>query len=226
MTDKVLDKKNYKTLSFDCYGTLVDWENGILGYLQPLFESYDVHVIDEWVLEEYAAIEPEVQKAGGTYRSVLAGVLERFGNRLAFSPSDDTLSGFADSIEYWQPFPDSAPALARLKTDFELIALSNIDDDLFAYSARALGEPFHKIITAEQVGAYKPDRRMFEALERAATGPILHVAESRFHDIVPATEMGWDTVWIKRPTIGATREVDATPTWTFESMEAFAAAWQ
>jgi 2-haloacid dehalogenase len=220
-----LKRDNYKTLSFDCYGTLVDWENGILGYLQPLLESFDVHVIDEWVLEYYGEVEPQVQSQGGSYRSVLARVLEKFGGRLAFSPSEEDQAGFADSIEYWQPFPDTGPALANLKQDFELVALSNIDDDLFAYSARAMGQPFDRIITAQQVGAYKPDPRMFEALINEAEGPILHVAQSRYHDIAPAGEMGLDTVWINRPSLGAAREVDAEPTWTFASLAEFAAAW-
>jgi 2-haloacid dehalogenase len=221
-----LNRQNYKTLSFDCYGTLIDWENGILGYLQPLFESVDVHVIDEWVLEYYADVEPQIQAEGGSYRAVLAQVLERFGNRLAFTPSDEDLAGFAASIEYWQPFPDSVAALRSLKADFELIALSNIDDELFEYSNQALGNPFSRIVTAERVGAYKPDRRMFDALLNEAQGPILHVAQSRFHDIVPATEVGLDTVWINRPTIDATRQVDVQPTWTFNSLAEFADAWQ
>lgn len=221
-----LDRKNYTTLSFDCYGTLIDWENGILGYLQPLFESFDVHVIDDWVLEYYSQVEPEMQQEGGSYRSVLARVLEKFGARLAFQPGEDALAGFSSSIEYWPPFPDTVAAMASLKEHFELIALSNIDDELFAYSAKAMDEPFTHIITAERVGAYKPDSRMFETLLEVATGPILHVAESRYHDIVPATAIGLDTVWINRPTIGATREVEAEPTWTFDSMAAFAAAWK
>lgn len=222
---KALDRKNYRTLSFDCYGTLIDWENGILGYLQPLLESVDAHVIDEWVLEFYGEVEPQVQAEGGSYRSVLTRVLERFGKRLGFTPGEDDLAGFAASIEYWLPFPDTVAALKRLSQDFDLIALSNIDDDLFALSARAMGNPFTRLISAQQVGAYKPDPRMFQALLDTAEGPVLHVAQSRFHDIVPATAAGLDTVWIDRPTLGATRKTDATPTWTFSSLAEFADAW-
>ncbi|HEY5645155.1 MAG TPA: HAD-IA family hydrolase [Pseudomonadales bacterium] len=222
---KTLDRKNYRTLSFDCYGTLVDWENGILGYLQPLLASVDAHVIDEWVLEFYAEVEPKVQAEGGSYRSVLARVLERFARRLGFTPDEDALTGFAASIEYWQPFPDTVAALERLAKDFDLIALSNIDDDLFSMSARLLGNPFKQLISAQRVGAYKPDPRMFRALLEIAEGPVLHVAQSRFHDIVPATAAGLDTVWINRPSLGAVRQVDAMPTWTFDSLADFAAAW-
>ncbi|TNF84880.1 MAG: haloacid dehalogenase [Gammaproteobacteria bacterium] len=220
-----LEKKNYKTLSFDCYGTLIDWENGILGYLQPLFESVDVHVIDSWVMETFAELEPVAQAEGGSYRSVLSGVLEQFATRLAFSPSEEVLAGFAGSIEYWQPFPDTVAGLAELKKDFKLIALSNIDDELFRQSAQLMSNPFDALISAEQVGAYKPDPRMFEALLDQAEGPILHVAQSRYHDIVPATTAGLDTVWINRPTIGAAKPADASPTWTFDSLAEFTAAW-
>ena len=220
-----LKAENYATLSIDCYGTLIDWETGILEYLQPLLESYDVHVLDDWVLEFFSDTEPQIQAQGGRYQQVLASVLEQFGTRLAFTPDPEVLRGFAGSIEYWRPFPDSVKALASLAEKFELIALSNIDDALFKISAKALGEPFTHIITAEQVGAYKPDQRMFETLIEAAKKPILHVAQSRFHDIVPASAAGLDTVWIDRPSLGAAKSVDARPTFTFDSMGAFAAAW-
>ncbi|MFV2089932.1 MAG: hypothetical protein ACC642_04685, partial [Pseudomonadales bacterium] len=162
----------------------------------------------------------------GSYRSVLAGVLREFGNRLAFSPSEKDLAGFGAAIERWQPFSDTVPALQLLKADFQLIALSNIDDELFQFSARAMADPFTRLISAQRVGAYKPDPLMFETLISEAEGPILHVAQSRYHDVVPATALGLDTVWIKRLSRGAAKPVDAVPTWTFDSMETFAAAWQ
>lgn len=225
MTRK-LEKKHYRTLSFDCYGTLIDWETGLIGYLQPLFESVDVHVIDSWVLETFAEFEPVMQAEGGSYRSVLARVLEAFATRLAFSPGEEDLAGFAASIEYWPPFPDTAEGLQALGRDFKLIALSNIDDELFEHSARAMGAPFDALISAEQVGAYKPDPRMFEALLAQAEGPVLHVAQSRHHDILPAAAAGLDTVWINRPSLGAAMSVDAEPTWTFRSLAEFTAAWE
>ena len=127
-----LTTANYKSLSFDCYGTLIDWENGILDFVRPLLESYDVHVIDEWILEFFAEHEPVIQAQGGSYRSVLSKILAALGTRLAFSPDANSLAAFADSMEQWQPFPDSVDALASLRKNFELVALSNIDDDLFA----------------------------------------------------------------------------------------------
>ncbi|MDH3641759.1 MAG: HAD-IA family hydrolase [Gammaproteobacteria bacterium] len=220
MTELVPDK--YKTLTFDCYGTLIDWENGILGYLQPLLESYGVHVIDDWVLTFFAECEPQIQAEGGSYRSVLGNVLQRFGTRLAFTPNEDTRNGFANSIEYWQPYPDTVTALRALARRFDLAVVSNIDNDLFSFSAQYLGVDFAHVITAQEVGAYKPDQAMFEAALKKVDGPVLHVAQSRFHDIAPASEMGLDTVWINRESTGnangAAKTADAEPTWTFSTL--------
>ena len=219
-----LQSTNYKTLTFDCYGTLIDWENGILEYLQTLLKSYDVNVIDSWVLEFFAESEPEVQVDGVSYRSVLTQVLERLAARLAFTPNEDILTGFANSIEHWLPYADTIPALKRLADRFQLAIVSNVDDDLFAYSAKHLEVQFDHVITAQQVGVYKPNQAMFlEALKRVET-PVLHVAQSRFHDIVPATALGLDTVWIERPGASAARPIDAQPTWTFATLGDFADA--
>ena len=219
-----IDPAKYRTLTFDCYGTLIDWETGILACLKPLFEGYDVHVIDEFVLECYSRYEPEAQAEGGSYRAVLSKVLQRFGKRLAFTPKDNELEGFADSIERWPAFPDTVEALQALSGQFELAVVSNIDDDLFAMSAKTLEVPFQHVITAGQVGVYKPAPEMFAVALEKVESPVLHVAQSRFHDIVPATAAGLDTVWINRPSLGAARPVEANPTWTFTSLADFAAA--
>ena len=216
-----IDAAKYNTVTFDCYGTLIDWEKGILEFLQPLLEGYDVHVIDEFVLEAYSDLEPLAQDEGGSYKQVLAKVLQRLGSRLAFTPSDEQLTAFSRSIEAWQPFPDTIAALQQLSEHFELAILSNIDNDLLAYSTKHLQVPFAHTITAEQVGVYKPDAKMFEEAGRRVEGPVLHVAQSRFHDIVPATALGLETVWINRPCAGAAKTVDANPTWTFDSLQNF-----
>ena len=215
---------DYATLTFDCYGTLIDWEAGILGYLQPLMASYDVHVLDEFVLEAFAELEPDIQAAGGTYRDVLAQVLARLGERLAFKPKADELAGFADSIADWPAFADTVAALRVLAGQFDLAILSNIDDELFALSAKRLQAPFAQVITAQQVGAYKPHPIVFERALSQVRRPVLHVAQSRFHDILPATAAGLDTVWINRPSKGAAKLVEASPTWTFASLAEFVAA--
>ena len=219
-----IDPARYRTLSFDCYGTLIDWESGILSYLQPLLQSQDVHVTDEFVLEFFARQEPEIQAQGGPYRAVLAELLERLGERLAFKPKAEELEGFASSIERWPPFPDTIPALQALAERFDLAVLSNIDDALFAFSAKQLGVAFQQVITAEQLGVYKPDPKMFETLKARVAAPLLHVAQSRFHDIAPAGAAGLDTVWIDRPGLGAAKPAEAEPTWRFDSLAALAAA--
>ncbi len=219
-----LPRGKYATISFDCYGTLIDWENGIVGFMEPLLESYDVHVIDDWTLEFFAEHEPLEQARGGSYRSVLGRVLEQFGNRLAFTPGDREKAAFADSIEYWQAFEDTVPALRRLKEKYQLAVISNVDDDLFELTRNNLGIEFDHVITAEQVGVYKPDPAMFEAALGVVEGPVLHVAQSRYHDIAPALALGLDAVWIQREGPGAARDVDVTPTWTFRNLTELADA--
>ena len=111
-----IDPGHYATLTFDCYGTLIDWEGGITGYLQPLLERYDVHVIDEFVLEAFSRLEPELQAEGGAYTDVLARLLERLGERLAFAPKPEELAGFGASIAHWPAFDDTVAALETLAT--------------------------------------------------------------------------------------------------------------
>lgn len=219
-----IDASKYATLSFDCYGTLIDWESGITGYLQPLLARYDVHVIDEFLLEAFAELEPQLQAEGGAYREVLARLLQRLGERLAFQPKPEELAGFAGSIAHWPAFDDTVEALAALAGHFELAVVSNIDDDLFAHSAKRLQAPFAHVVTAQQAQAYKPNPKVFELALSRVKAPVLHVAQSRFHDIVPAAAAGLDTVWINRPSKGAAKPVQASPSWTFTSMAEFAAA--
>ena len=219
-----IDASKYATLTFDCYGTLIDWESGITGYLQPLLARYDVHVIDEFLLEAFAELEPQLQAEGGAYREVLARLLQRLGERLAFQPKPEDLAGFAGSIAHWPAFDDTVEALAALAGHFELAVVSNIDDDLFAHSAKHLQVPFAHVVTAQQAQAYKPNPKVFELALSRVKAPVLHVAQSRFHDIVPATAAGLDTVWINRPSKGAAKPVEASPSWTFTSMAEFAAA--
>lgn len=224
MSAQQIDPSNYTTLTFDCYGTLIDWENGLLGYIQPLLQSFYINTIDEFVLGHFAELEPTAQSEGGSYRSVLNRVMERFATRLGFTATEEVVQGLADSIQYWQPFPDSKNALRDLQRHFKLGIVSNIDDDLFALSQRWLDIQFDHLITAQRVGRYKPAKEMFETALAEVQGPVLHVAQSRFHDILPATELGLDTVWINRPSNGAAKAVDAKPTWTFTSMAEFASA--
>ena len=226
-----LDARNYDILTFDCYGTLVDWETAIVTYLQEVLLSHDVHVFDGTILEFYAEWEPLEQSAGGSYSDVLGRVMKRFGGRLGFTATDEETEGFVKAIATSQPFDDSIEALTLLSEHVELGIVSNTDDDLIQLTLEPLGVEFAAVATAQKFGAYKPDIDMLkQAFEWISDGNkrILHVAESRFHDIAPATKLGYDTVWINRTKdhAAATREVDADPTWTFEDLAQLAVAIQ
>jgi 2-haloacid dehalogenase len=215
----MLNFNQFDTLSFDCYGTLIDWERGIVEGLRPVLARHGVTRSDEEILNLFGGIESTIQRgAYQPYRAVLAATLNGIGERLGFTPSADERTTFGGSVEDWPAFLDSAEGLKTLSTRFKLVILSNIDDDLFAYSANKLGVAFADVITAQQAGSYKPNRHNFELLlERTGNRPerLLHVAQSLFHDIEPAKALGLTTVWVNRrhdrPGFGATPPAEATP---------------
>ena len=191
-----------ESLSFDCYGTLIDWEAGIVEALGQLLAVHGVELSGEEILALYAEVEP-ARQAGEyrLYREVLGSVVDAIGERLGFTPDPSQRASLADSIVEWRPFPDTVEALRALSQRFELVIISNIDDDLFAHSAEHLSVPFDHVITAEQSRAYKPSHRSFHmAFERMGRGPsgVLHVAQSLYHDIAPANELGLRSVWVNR----------------------------
>lgn len=198
----MLNFDNFDVLTFDCYGTLIDWEAGIWGALQPILKKYGCDLSVDQALELYAELESAAEhEEFHPYREILRITLERMGDRLGFSPSREELEQFSISVKGWPAFPDSPSALADLKKKYKLAILSNVDDDLFAYSARRLGVEFDWVITAQQLKSYKPSLANFQgAIDRIGLpkGKILHVAQSLFHDIAPAREMGLTTVWINR----------------------------
>lgn len=197
-----MDFDRYKCLSFDCYGTLIDWETGLLSALRSILARHRVEVGDRELLESYAEAEAFVEATGfRPYRQVLTEVLLRLGATLEFTPSSDELERFSVSVKSWPVFDDSSEALRALQTKYKLIILSNIDDELFEYSARVLGIDFDAVFTAQQIGAYKPSEKNFRYLIENAGFPsdqILHVAQSLFHDIAPAKRLGLSTVWVNR----------------------------
>jgi 2-haloacid dehalogenase len=217
----------FEVLTFDCYGTLIDWETGLGQRLEALVGGER-----EELLARYGRHEAEAE--GGPYRSyreVVAAGLRGVAAELGAEPTEAEVAAFADSVGDWAPFPDSAEALARLKERFRLGVITNCDDDLFARSNQRLGVEFDWVITAQQVGAYKPSERGFEvAFERIGLPRerILHVAQSLYHDHVPGKRLGLSTVWIDRrhgrTGAGATPPADATPDATFPDMASFADA--
>jgi 2-haloacid dehalogenase len=215
----MFDPRRKEVLTFDCYGTLIDWEAGIVAGLQPILRRHGVDLDDERLLETYAKFEAAAESGPyQTYRAILGLCLDGFGARHGFTPDAAERTGFVASVGDWPAFPDSAEALAALQRCFKLAILSNIDDDLFALSNRRLGVTFDTIITAQQVQSYKPGLAHFhEALRRLGRPKerLLHVAQSLFHDHAPAKQLGLDTVWVNRrhakPGFGATPPAEARP---------------
>jgi 2-haloacid dehalogenase len=225
-----LDFGAFDVLTFDCYGTLIDWETGIATGLRPLFAHSGLQATDEELLEAYGRAEAEAE-AGEyrRYREILASSARAAGRTFGVEVSDGDAAAFGDSVGDWPAFPDSAEALARLKRRFGLAVITNCDDDLFARSSSRLGVQFDWVVTAQQVGSYKPSQRNFEvAFERIRLPRkrILHVAQSLFHDHVPAKELGLSTVWVNRRQgktgSGATPPAAATPDLTVPDMATLA----
>ena len=211
-------------MTFDCYGTLIDWESGMLA-AAGIGDG-------EAFLEAYARHEAELE-AGPylPYREVLARSYLGAATDLGIEAADDDASAFAEAIRDWPAFGDTPGALARLAERYRLGVITNCDDDLFASSAERLGVDLDWVITAQQAEAYKPSHRPFEvAFERIGIERerILHVAQSLFHDHVPARRLGLTSVWIDRrggkEGSGATPEAEAQPDAVFPDMESFAAA--
>jgi 2-haloalkanoic acid dehalogenase type II len=162
-----MEADKYEVLSFDCYGTLVDWESGIISGLRPVLRSHGVEATDDEILDLHARTEHGLQatsKKGAylKYRDVLGEEVREAGRRWGFDPSPSEVEALPDSVRYWLPFPDTVNALRALKGRYRLAIISNIDDGLFALTARYLEVEFDYIVTAEQAGTYKPSPENFE----------------------------------------------------------------
>ena len=210
---------DFEVLTFDCYGTLIDWESGLADAFKPVFANHHVDIEIEEALELYGTAESEIERGVyRPYREVLKFALAEIGTRLGFVPSLEEKERFASSVIDWPPFADSPRSLQMLKKKYKLAIISNIDDDLITHSVRRLGVTFDWIITAQQVKSYKPSHRNFEvAFERIGVPrkKILHVAQSVYHDIIPAKELGLAAIWVNRrhdkPGSGATPPATALP---------------
>ena len=227
-----LDYGRFDALTFDCYGTLIDWEAGILAALRPVLAARGLEPPDHEILEVYAGHEAEAE-AGPymRYREILGRSMREVAFHYGIGPDTAEVAAFSNSVGDWPAFPDSAAALARLHERFRLGVITNCDDDLFARSAARLETTFDWVVTAQSARSYKPDPRNFEiAFERIGLPRerILHVAQSLFHDHVTAKRFGLATVWIDRrhdrEGFGATPPAEATPDATFPDMASFAAA--
>ena len=232
------DFDGFRALSFDCYGTLIDWETGIVAALGTWITEAAVDLDPAELLAAFADIASAVerQRPAAPYPEVLGEVLREIGRRHGVTVTRGAADAFGASVGDWPAFEDSPAALTSLGERFKLIILSNVDRRSFRRSNDRLGVEFDLILTAQDIGSYKPSPRNFEALLRKVgelgmePGALLHVAQSLFHDHVPAKAAGLATAWIDRrgstPGFGATPPpaMDVEPDWRFPSMEAFAAA--
>jgi 2-haloalkanoic acid dehalogenase type II len=228
----------FEAMSFDCYGTLIDWEAGLMAVLRPWARRRGLAEEDEQLLAAFSAHESAAEAEHPTerYPDILARSMRALGHDLGAAVTGEDEAALARSVPDWPAFPDSHDALVRLGRGRRLIILSNVDRASFAHSNARLGVTFAGILTAEDIGSYKPSPRNFEALAVEARrlgvtpGKLVHVAQSLFHDHVPAQQAGLPTVWINRrhdrPGWGATPapSSEVKPDWEFPSMASFAAA--
>jgi len=233
-----MDLQAFKALTFDCYGTLIDWESGILAELRPWVAASGRKFTDDQILESFGESESALEMAAPSklYPDILADTFRVLGKRWGIPASDAQAAGFGRSVPRWPAFSDSAAALHYLKRHYKLVILSNVDRASFAESNKKLQVAFDRIVTAQDVGSYKPDLRNFRQLLSAVEKlsihkeQILHTAQSLFHDVAPAKSMGLKTCWINRRKGraggGATKAPtgDATPDIEFASMAAFVEA--
>jgi len=231
---------DFKVLTFDCYGTLIDWESGMLEALKALAGKSQRALTRNEILETHARHESAQQLYTPTmrYRDLLAVVYKRMAEEWEIAVAWDDCVSYGRSIADWPAFPDSAEALRYLKRHYKLVILSNVDNESFSRSNRKLGVEFDAILTAEDIGSYKPSPRNFEyMLEKLADrgierAQILHTAESMFHDHKPANDFGLASCWIFRrhqqEGFGATMNPGTMPKYDFRftSMAEMAKAHQ
>lgn len=232
---------DFKALTFDCYGTLIDWETGILSGLQPLVEKAAIQPTRDQILEIFAQNESaqEVETPAMPYSQLLSTVYRRIARTWGVAVSNEEANSFGASIPDWPEFPDSVDALQYLKKHYKLVILSNVDRISFRASNTRLQVAFDAVYTAQDIESYKPSPRNFEYMLRRLSedfalekSDVLHTAQSLFHDHVPANRFGLASAWIDRRHAetgwGATQRPPGTPTYDFrfDSMAALVEAHQ
>ena len=204
--------RSFDVVTFDCYGTLIDWESGIGAWFEQAAARDGLALARPEVLAAYAKIEPAVEaESFRPYREVLAQTALRIAKHFDWALTPERARGLADSLPSWKPFPDTNPALERLlAAGWRLGILSNVDDDLLAGTLRHLTVPFELLVTAQQVRSYKPASGHFEtARRRIGESRWLHAARSHFHDVVPCRALGIPVAWVNRS--GEPEHADARP---------------
>ncbi len=228
----MLDFTRFRVLTFDCYGTLIDWESGIFSALRPILTAHRKALSDAALLELYGELEAAAEMGPfRPYREILQSVVRGFGERLGFSPTDIEIDSLPESLARWQTFPDTVASLRQLKARYRLGIISNVDDYLFASTYPKLEVKFDYVITAQQARAYKPSVTIFNlAQERIGVtrNQWLHVGQSIYHDVIPAQALGIATVWVNRPSprsgIGAVKAASGHPDLEVSSLSKLAEA--
>ncbi|MBC6439317.1 MAG: HAD hydrolase-like protein [Rhodospirillales bacterium] len=224
----------FQAISFDCYGTLIDWDTGIGLWLENWASLKGIAVQTHELLEDFARHQraEQTRQPFQSYRMVLGNAFRNLGAQTGVETTDGEADEFAATAGTWPPFEDTVAALRELKRQGRVLAvISNVDNDLFTETRELLGEPFDIAITAEDVQGYKPEPPHFNALRAAITDrgiaeeALLHTARSRFHDIATANALGWSNCLVDRrhdkPGRGVGLPSDAVPTWTVTSMAGF-----
>ena len=216
-------KKRFEVVTFDCYGTLIDWEEGIWRAFERLGEEQGWKFTREGILAAYHAVEPVVEgEQYRSYREVLAESARRVARTFGLNLSAGSESFLAESLPKWRPFDDTNRSLERLRAlGMSLGILSNVDDELLAKTLMHFTVPFEFVITAEKVGSYKPELNHFIAAREKTGGRAwLHAAQSYFHDVLPARAMNIPTVWVNRH--GSAPELDERPDWEVSNLDQLA----
>lgn len=212
----MIDFTKLEVLSFDCYGTLIDWETGIIKAIKPSLKNENILVHDDIILELYAKFEAEIEQDDYIpYKEVLRKVVKMFNQSYA---TNIYINSLLNSFDSWEPFEDTVESLEKLKSRFKLVILSNVDNDLFNITSKKLGIQFYKVFTAEDIQAYKPSKKFFKyAIDNLGIDikRIVHISQSLYHDVKPAKELGITTVWVNRrkdrKSFGATPFVKVDP---------------
>lgn len=191
-----------RVISFDCYGTLIDWKNGVIRALAPLMDDYHLSIWEEDLFALFSEADRHFTSGKYiTYREILTHTMKWIANKLGINLYGNETDTLISSVPNWEPFPDVLKALWYLKQKHPLVILSNIDDDLFSFTREKIGVVFDEVITSYQIRSYKPAPGHFrEALERLdiKKSEMLHIAQSIYHDIDPCLEMGIPCIWINR----------------------------
>jgi 2-haloacid dehalogenase len=215
----MLNLSDFDLLTFDCYGTLIDWETGIFSALKPVLAAHGKSIDDAELLELYGEFEAQAEAGEyGPYHEVLRSVVRAFGKRLGFTPTVEDLNSLPASVPDWRPWPDTVAALKKLQTRYRLAIISNVDDDMFNGTRRYLPVAFENVTTAQEAHCYKPALDIFRlALGKAGDAPhrILHVGQSIYHDVLPARSLGLATIWVNRLSprigVGAVKKAEGQP---------------